>query len=111
MGPLGEAAGVYGDPDEWKDEDAPERTARIVQVATDFLRSGGVVSFRDFVAMGEFERACLAVAGDKLSARLAVQIARAARSESGELAVLAVIDGGEAAISAALSDLLNRAEL
>ena len=60
--------------------------------------------------MSEFERVTLAVAGDKLAARQAVQIARAARSEQGEQSVLAILDGGSAAIAGALRDILDKAE-
>lgn len=108
MGPLAEAAGVYGEIT--AEEESAERIARINEVANDFLLGGGQITLHEFAAMTEIERAALANAGERLAVEQALRIAKSLKSNMGEAEIMSVLDNGESAISLALSSLLDRQE-
>ena len=62
MGTLAEALKLYGNPDEWKVIDAPERLEALHAGAVQFLRCGGSITLADFAQMSLTERAVLAAA-------------------------------------------------
>ena len=66
MGGLADAAKLYGEPDEWTEDEAPARLKTLAVVATQFLRAGGSVTLADFAALSMTERAIMAVCADQL---------------------------------------------
>lgn len=110
MGALAEALGVYGDVEAATEGQAAEdRLNRLTQGCEQFLRGGGSVSIQEFAGLSEIERSSLAVAGDRVATRQAVRFAHAARTELGEAAVLAVLDGGDSLVSRTLAAFMDRA--
>jgi len=107
MGALAEGLKLYGDPDEWTEEEAPERLATLVKGAHVFLRGGGSFTLPEFFALSSTERAVLAVAGDRIKSRWTAQLAHACRSEQGEAEVRAVDDDGASLVRLALEDFMR----
>lgn len=106
MSETAERLGFYGEP---ADEEAEGvRLAELGVTYACFLRAGGRPTFAEFCAFTPEERATFALVGDRVQAKIAVQIARAARSELGEAGVLAVIDDGDALVQASLSRFMDR---
>ena len=66
MGALADAAGLFGEPDDWTDDVAPERLRALAVVSAQFLRAGGSLTIQDFARLSQTERAVLAVCADEL---------------------------------------------
>jgi len=107
MGALAEALGLYGEPEQWKLEEAEDRISALKKGALQFLRGGGSVSVIEWGALSELERAMLAVAGDELRTARTLQLARALSGPEGEASVMAVLDEGDAYVSLALSRFMD----
>jgi len=60
MGTLAEALKLYGNPDEWSAEVAPDRLEALAAGAAQFVRCGGSITLADFAQLSLTERAVLA---------------------------------------------------
>jgi len=71
-----------------------------------FLRAGGVISLREWMAMDDDTKVAFERAGTAVTAELA--LALAACLSGGHEEIAAVVDGGEAASEAALARALTK---
>lgn len=91
------------------DEVTEGAAALLVAVAERFLRAGGVVTPSAWLGLSQPERGALVAAGDRITAERAGVSAVAAKSPSGFLSVLGVLDGGRAAADIELSQIAGAA--
>jgi len=88
----------------WRLGLAADPSARLDDAAIDalrgcvsgFLRSGGVLTGREFASLTSVERAACAVAGDELRAQIAAAIGIASQGRMEAASILAPADGGRA---------------
>ena len=66
MGALSDALKLYGDPDEWSEDEAPARLEALALGATQFLRCGGSLTLTDFAQLSLTERAVFAACAEAL---------------------------------------------
>lgn len=79
------------------------------EVLLGFVRAGGALSMREWLALDPETREVLAAAGDAVRARLALDVALAVSGPEGAAQVSRAIDGGDQADEASIVQALNGA--
>ena len=87
-----------------------EQTEALRLGAARFLRAGGRPTLAEWCRLSVVERSVLAVEGDKLRARFAVDVADALFSEEGRADVAGEFDDGDAAVDVAVKRFIKKLE-